>query len=67
MFDEHTRSAHGEQANFSCLAPAFIAVTQMWYRRREQPLRLGAWYAMNGVTNMVGRTISLDITHRIRF
>lgn len=35
------------------LAPAFIAVTQMWYRRLEQPIRLGSWYAMNGVVNMV--------------
>lgn len=26
----------------------------MWYRRREQPVRLGSWYAMNGVVNMVG-------------
>jgi hypothetical protein len=34
-------------------APAFIAVTQMWYRRLEQPVRLGSWYAMNGVVNMV--------------
>lgn len=28
------------------VAPTFIAVTQMWWRRREQPVRLGAWYAM---------------------
>lgn len=34
-------------------APAFIATTQMWYRRYEQPVRLGSWYAMNGVVNMV--------------
>jgi MFS family permease len=27
------------------VAPTFIAVTQMWWRRREQPVRLGAWYA----------------------
>ena len=27
------------------VAPTFIAVTQMWWRRREQPIRLGAWYA----------------------
>jgi hypothetical protein len=26
----------------------------MWYRRREQPVRLSSWYAMNGVVNMVG-------------
>lgn len=25
----------------------------MWYRRLEQPVRLGSWYAMNGVVNMV--------------
>jgi hypothetical protein len=25
----------------------------MWYRRREQPMRLSSWYAMNGVVNMV--------------
>lgn len=35
------------------IAPAFIAITQMWYRRREQPMRLSSWYAMNGVVNMV--------------
>ena len=35
------------------VAPAFIAITQMWYRRLEQPVRLGSWYAMNGVVNMV--------------
>jgi MFS family permease len=26
------------------VAPTFIAVTQMWWRRREQPVRLSAWY-----------------------
>lgn len=26
----------------------------MWYRRLEQPMRLGSWYAMNGVVYMVG-------------
>lgn len=28
----------------------------MWYRRLEQPVRLGSWYAMNGVVNMVSWT-----------
>ncbi|KAJ5672255.1 hypothetical protein N7507_001382 [Penicillium longicatenatum] len=45
------------------LAPAFIAVTQMWYRRREQPVRLGSWYAMNGVVNMVGSLITYGLGH----
>lgn len=29
----------------------------MWYRRLEQPVRLGSWYAMNGVVNMVGISV----------
>ncbi|KAJ5724076.1 hypothetical protein N7488_002111 [Penicillium malachiteum] len=45
------------------LAPAFIAVTQMWYRRREQPIRLGSWYAMNGVVNMFGSLITYGLGH----
>lgn len=35
------------------IAPSFIAVTNMWWRRREQTLRISYWYAMNGITNMV--------------
>ncbi|KAK2755731.1 hypothetical protein FQN54_005881 [Arachnomyces sp. PD_36] len=45
------------------VAPAFIAVTQMWYRRHEQPLRLGAWYAMNGITNMFGSLLTYGLGH----
>ncbi|KAJ5084462.1 hypothetical protein NUU61_009041 [Penicillium alfredii] len=45
------------------VAPAFIAVTQMWYRRREQPVRLGSWYAMNGVVNMFGSLITYGLGH----
>ncbi|KAK5702344.1 hypothetical protein LTS12_028355, partial [Elasticomyces elasticus] len=35
----------------------------MWYRRREQPGRLGSWYAMNGVVNMFGSLIAWGIGH----
>ncbi|KAH0828316.1 hypothetical protein AYO21_07311 [Fonsecaea monophora] len=45
------------------VAPAFIALTQMWWRRREQPVRLGAWYAMNGITNIVGSLLTYGIGH----
>ncbi|RMZ84112.1 hypothetical protein DV738_g706, partial [Chaetothyriales sp. CBS 135597] len=45
------------------VAPAFIAVTQMWWRRREQPVRLSAWYAMNGITNMVGSLLTYGLGH----
>ncbi len=30
------------------IAPAFVAITQMWWRRREQTVRVASWYAMNG-------------------
>ncbi|KAJ9624323.1 hypothetical protein H2204_010879 [Knufia peltigerae] len=45
------------------VAPAFIALTQMWWRRREQPVRLGAWYAMNGITNIIGSLLTYGIGH----
>ncbi|KAF4550591.1 MFS-type transporter-like protein 44 [Elsinoe fawcettii] len=45
------------------VAPAFIALTQMWWRRREQPVRLGSWYAMNGITNMFGSLLTWGIAH----
>lgn len=35
------------------VAPSFVAITQMWWRRREQTTRTSYWYAMNGITNMV--------------
>ncbi|KAB8070925.1 major facilitator superfamily domain-containing protein [Aspergillus leporis] len=42
---------------------AFIAITQMWYRRIEQPVRLGSWYAMNGVVYMFGSLLSYGLGH----
>ncbi|RSL62281.1 hypothetical protein CEP53_004804 [Fusarium sp. AF-6] len=40
------------------IAPSFIAITQMFWRRREQPLRMSYWYAMNGFTNLFGSLIT---------
>ncbi|PYH99267.1 MFS general substrate transporter [Aspergillus ellipticus CBS 707.79] len=45
------------------IPPAFIAITQMWYRRLEQPVRLGSWYAMNGVVYMFGSLITYGLGH----
>ncbi len=45
------------------VAPSFIAVTQMWWRRREQTVRISYWYAMNGVTNMFGSLITYGLGH----
>ncbi|KAK1223983.1 hypothetical protein PQX77_013144 [Marasmius sp. AFHP31] len=45
------------------VAPAFITITQMWWRRREQTVRLAMWMAMNGVTAMVGSLLSWGLGH----
>ncbi|CAM1508955.1 Fc.00g026940.m01.CDS01 [Cosmosporella sp. VM-42] len=39
------------------IGPSFIAITQMWWRRREQTLRIGSWYCMNGLTWVFGSLI----------
>lgn len=45
------------------VAPAFIAVVQMWYRRSEQTNRNACWYAMLGVVNMLGSLLSWGLGH----
>ncbi|KAF9006033.1 major facilitator superfamily domain-containing protein [Cyathus striatus] len=45
------------------VAPAFITITQMWWRRREQTMRLSMWMAMNGVTGVVGSLLSYGLGH----
>ena len=40
------------------VAPTFVAVTQMWWRRREQTMRVSSWYSMNGITSMVSSPTS---------
>ncbi|KAI1758511.1 MFS general substrate transporter [Hypoxylon sp. FL1150] len=45
------------------VAPSFVAITQMWWRRREQTVRTSYWYAMNGITNMFGSLITYGLGH----
>lgn len=45
------------------VAPAFIAVVQMWYRRSEQTNRNASWYAMLGVVNMLGSLLTYGLGH----
>lgn len=40
------------------IAPSFVAITSMFWRRREQPLRMASWYAMNGFTNVFGSLVT---------
>ncbi|KAK8161729.1 allantoate permease [Phyllosticta citrichinensis] len=45
------------------VAPAFISIIQMWYRRSEQTNRNALWYAMLGVVNMFGSLLAYGLGH----
>jgi hypothetical protein len=45
------------------IAPTFVAVSQLWYRRAEQTNRVAAWYAMNGVSLMIGSLLTYGLGH----
>lgn len=47
----------------STVAPAFVAIVQMWYRRREQTKRNAAWYAMLGIVNILGSLLTYGLGH----
>ncbi|KAH8719258.1 major facilitator superfamily domain-containing protein [Phaeosphaeriaceae sp. PMI808] len=47
----------------SAVAPAFIAVVQMWYKRAEQTNRNAAWYSMLGIVNILGSLLSFGLGH----
>ena len=45
------------------LAPSFIAITQMWWRSREQTYRTLAWNCSNAVASIFGPLLSFGIGH----
>ncbi|POR39778.1 Putative transporter [Tolypocladium paradoxum] len=48
------------------VAPTFIAIVQMWYRRTEQTTRNASWYAMLGVVNIsqqLGSLLAYGLGH----
>lgn len=47
----------------AAIAPAFIAIVQMWYKRGEQTNRIGAWYATVGVVNTLGSLLTYGLGH----
>ena len=42
----------------SAISPSLILVTSMWYRRDEQPKRVGFWYIGVGCASIVGALMS---------
>ncbi|PVI05505.1 MFS general substrate transporter [Periconia macrospinosa] len=47
----------------SAISPSLILVTSMWYKRHEQPKRIGFWYMGVGCAVMVGSLISYGFQH----
>jgi len=46
----------------SCL-PLFSVITNQWYRRSEQPIRVAAWYGTNGLATIVASALSYGLGH----
>ncbi|KAL2436813.1 putative transporter [Exophiala dermatitidis] len=47
----------------ACADPSFMLITQMWYTRKEQPLRIGLWYTANGAGIALGGLLGYGIGH----
>jgi MFS family permease len=45
-----------------CL-PLFSVITNQWYRRSEQPIRVAAWYGTNGLATIVASALSYGLGH----
>lgn len=45
------------------IAPTFVAINQLWYRRSEQTNRTAAWYSMNGLAYVIGSLLSYGLGH----
>ncbi|KAL2811580.1 major facilitator superfamily domain-containing protein [Aspergillus granulosus] len=49
----------------SCVQPAFIIMTSMWFTREEQTVLTSLWYCMTGVQLMVGGILAWGTSHYI--
>ncbi|KAK5096549.1 hypothetical protein LTS08_007422 [Lithohypha guttulata] len=47
----------------SAVAPSLILISTMWYKRQEQPPRMGIWYLGTGCGTIVGALISFGFQH----
>lgn len=47
----------------SSIAPCNVALTQTFYRRSEQGFRTCNWYAMNGLSTIIGSAIAYGLGH----
>ncbi|KAI9372632.1 allantoate permease [Aspergillus egyptiacus] len=45
----------------SAVAPSLILITSMWYKRNEQPKRIGFWYLGTGAGSIIGALASFGL------
>ncbi|KAI1609278.1 MFS transporter [Exophiala viscosa] len=45
----------------AAIAPGFALITGMFYTRKEQPLRQGAWWVGNAIANVIGGVVAHGI------
>ncbi|KAJ5181460.1 hypothetical protein N7449_011607 [Penicillium cf. viridicatum] len=45
----------------SAIAPALILITSMWYKRDEQPQRMGIWYLGTGTASIMGALVAYGL------
>ncbi|KAI0127941.1 allantoin permease [Xylariales sp. AK1849] len=49
----------------SAVAPALILITSMWYKKSEQPARVGFWYVGTGTGTIIGALTSFGFQHYV--
>ncbi|KAI1497792.1 allantoate permease [Biscogniauxia marginata] len=47
----------------AAVAPALILITSMWYKKSEQPARVGFWYVGTGTGTIIGALTSFGFQH----
>ncbi|KAE8541995.1 hypothetical protein D1P53_002169 [Cryptococcus gattii VGV] len=45
------------------VTPGFVLLISRFYKREEQPLRVGLWYCCNGLGSFIGALVSFGIGH----
>ncbi|GES61392.1 allantoate permease [Aspergillus terreus] len=45
----------------SAVAPSLILITSMWYKRDEQPKRIGFWYLGTGTGSIIGALVAYGL------
>ncbi|EPE24797.1 MFS general substrate transporter [Glarea lozoyensis ATCC 20868] len=47
----------------SAISPSLMLLTSMWYKKSEQPIRIGIWFGSGGLSTIVGGLSSFGFQH----